>query len=415
MPRAGECPCPCSLTYRSIVKKSRQRNAQKKALIIAGARLVPTKQTTNMKQENHLAGIVRVIWQWRRALIGVSIASGMLTAVIALFLPNYYQAKTFFLAANPNQARPEILFGKANLGTEIYGGGDDMDRILSIAESNDVVDFLVDSFDLYRHYQIDPSHPRALHKVRMRFHSLYTVKKTKLDAIELEVEDRSPELAAAIANAARDRINDLSEQIVKNNQFTILESYRRNLVAKKMQIDALTDSVALVRKRFGIYNLGEQSRKFSEQIVTSESVLDQMNGRVDQMRRNPRISRDTLAYTEAYAAGLQREVDSLRVRFKRFSDAQLALTTIETQYFAANGQYGDDVERTRLLESAFQSSVPALFVIEKAEAPKVKSRPQRSIIVVSAAVVAFLLSVLAVLLLESYRGFDWEAFFKVDR
>lgn len=365
-----------------------------------------------MQQENHLAGVMRVIWQWRRALIGISIAAGVLTAGISLFLPNYYKAETLFLAANPNQARPEILFGKGNLGTEIYGGGDDMDRILSIAESSDLVDFLIDSFNLYQHYRIDPGQPKGLHKVRMEFHSLYTVKKTKLDAIELEVEDRSPELAAAIANAARERINFLSEQIVKGNQQMILESYRRNLLVKKRQIDELTDSVAVMRKKFGIYNLGEQSRKFSEQIVTSEAILDQYRGRLDQMRRNPRISRDSVAYTEVFAAGIQREVDSLRVRFRRFSDAQLALTTIETQYFAANGQYGDDVERTRLLESAFEANVPALFVVEKAEAPKVKSRPKRSIIVLSAVAGAFLLSLLAVLLLESYRGFDWSTFFK---
>lgn len=368
-----------------------------------------------MNQENHLAGVVRVIWEWRKALIGISIAAGILTAGISLLLPNYYKAETLFLAANPNQARPEILFGKGNLGTEIYGGGDDLDRILSISESNELMDFLIDSFDLYRHYKIDPAHPRSLYKVRMEFQSLYTVKKTKLDAIELGVEDRSPELAAAVANAARERINFLSEQIVKNNQQTILESYRRNLLVKKRQIEELTDSVAVMRKKFGIYNLGEQSRKFSEQVVTSEAALDQYRGRLDQMRKNPRISRDSVAYAEVYFAGLQREVDSLRVRFKRFSDAQLALTTIETQYFAANGQYGDDVERTRLLESAFEANVPALFVVEKAEAPKVKSRPKRSIIVIGAVFGAFFLSLLAVLLLESYRGFDWGAFFKSDR
>lgn len=368
-----------------------------------------------MKQENHLAGVVRVIWEWRRALIGISVASGVFTAIISLFLPNYYMAETLFLAANPNQARPEILFGKGNLGTEIYGGGDDMDRILSIAESSELVDFLVDSFNLYRHYQIDPTHPKSLHKVRMRFHALYTVKKTKLDAIELEVEDQSPEIAAAIANAARERINYLSERIVKNNQQMILESYRRNLLVKKRQINELTDSVAVMRKKYGIYNLGEQSRKFSEQVITSESNLDQLRGRLDQMRKNPRIARDSVAYAEVYAAGLQREVDSLRVRFKRFSDAQLALTTIETQYFAANGQYGDDVERTRLLESAFQSNVPALFVVEKAEAPKVKSRPKRSLIVIGAVIGALFLSLLSILLIESYRGFDWGTFFKSGR
>lgn len=362
-----------------------------------------------MEQQDNLLAVIQTIWAWRRAVLGVSLAAGLATAGISLLLPNYYRSTTVFLAANPNQARPEILFGKGNAGTELYGGGNDIDRLLSIAESNELIDYLVDSFQLYEHYRINPNHPKASHKVRLKFRSLYEIKKTKLDAVELSVEDRDPQLAAAISNAARERINELGEGIIKENQRKTLESYRENIQVKDAQLKVLGDSLARLRNQFGIYNLLEQSRQYSEQIVMSEALLDRGKGRLESMRANPRISRDSVAYTEAFVNGLQREVDSLKVRFQRFNEGQLALTTLETQYFAANGQYGEDVERAKLLDATLQAQVPALYVVEPAEVPVEKSRPKRSIIVLTAGVLAFLMSILAILLLDAYREFDWKA------
>lgn len=109
--------------------------------------------------------------------------------------------------------------------------------------------------------------------------------------------------------------------------------------------------------------------------------------------------------------GLEQELDSLRKNLGELNEGQIYLSILENQYYAANGQYGDDLERAKLLDATLQSEIPTLYLIERAEVPVVKSRPRRSIIVVMAGVVAFFMSVLGVLLFESYRNVNWREFF----
>jgi uncharacterized protein involved in exopolysaccharide biosynthesis len=57
-------------------------------------------------------------------------------------------------------------------------------------------------------------------------------------------------------------------------------------------------------------------------------------------------------------------------------------------------------------------NVSALHLIERAEVPLYKSRPKRSIIVLACTVAAFLFSIGAVLVIESYKQTDWKGIMK---
>lgn len=355
--------------------------------------------------------ILKTLLAWRRPIIALTFAAGVLTAGISLLLHNYYRSTTIFLAGNPEQFRPEVLFGKGGASAAIYGGSHDIDRVLAIAESNELIDYLVDTFQLYDHYRIDPENPKAIYKVRMKFRSLYEVKKTKLDVIELTVEDRSPELAAAMANAARERINSITQRIIKDNQWKTFNSYQQNLAHKTTELQFLGDSLATLRQKYGIFNTAEQSQTLTAQFIVSQSQYFRNKGRLEAMRVNPRIPRDSVAFAEVLVRGLEQELDSLRKNLGELNEGQIYLSILENQYYAANGQYGDDLERAKLLDATLQSEIPTLYLIERAEVPVVKSRPRRSIIVVMAGVVAFFMSVLGVLLFESYRNVNWREFF----
>ncbi|MDX1942357.1 MAG: Wzz/FepE/Etk N-terminal domain-containing protein, partial [Saprospiraceae bacterium] len=167
-----------------------------------------------MEQKDHLLGVVQTLWKWRRPILIVTLSAVIGTAIISLFLPNYFKATTIFLAASPDMAKPELLFGQGNLYRNEYGNANDVDRLLTIAESSELVVFLVDSFKLYDHYKIDRENPRAPFKVQEKFFSLYKIEKTKRDAIELSVEDKDRLLAPRIANAAREKIDALAQQLI---------------------------------------------------------------------------------------------------------------------------------------------------------------------------------------------------------
>jgi uncharacterized protein involved in exopolysaccharide biosynthesis len=365
-----------------------------------------------MERTDNLIGVLATLYQWRKAILGLSVAAAIGTGIISLFLPNYYKSTTVFLAANPDQARPEILFGKA--GTYLYGGGNDIDRLLTIAESNELVDALVDTFNLYEHYRINEKSPIASETVRKKFLSLYSVSKTKRDAIELTVEDRDPKLAANIANVARELINNISQEVIKVGQRKTIASYEASINQKIIQMNHMGDSLIQLRNKYKIYNTLEMSAVLTQRFSAVQGAYFRNKGRLESMRKNPRIPRDSVAFAEAMVSGYKTEVDSLTKILFNFNIGQVNLIQLETQYFSSNGVVGDEMERVRLLRSALQSQVPAIYVLEPAEPPVVKSRPKRAILVVIAGIIAFFIAVIGVLLFDTYKNADWRASFHAD-
>ena len=360
-----------------------------------------------MEQREHILDALKAGYAHRKAILSLTVTAMILTALVSLAMPNYYRATTVFLAANPNQARPEILFSKSNNGVGLYGSDDDIDRILAIAESNDLIDFLVDSFDLYAQYKIDPEQAKARYKVRMHFRKLYAVKKTKLEAIELSVEDRDARFAATLANAARDRINEIAEGLVKSAQ-----SYEENLAARTKVLKELGDSLVALRAEFQIYNTAELSERLTRQMVETQSLYYRNKGRLESMQGNVRIPKDTIAYVSTLVDGLKLELDSMSRQMSRINRGQVIIGILENQYFTANGGFGEDIERANLLRSALTTRVPAIVLVEAAEVPIVKSRPGRTMLVLGAGVLAFVLSILATLLFHSYRDQDLSSIFR---
>ncbi|MBK6947278.1 MAG: hypothetical protein IPH16_03645 [Haliscomenobacter sp.] len=230
--------------------------------------------------------------------------------------------------------------------------------------------------------------------------------------MELSVEDRDPELAAAIANAARELVNLIGEGLVKSGQKATLKSYEANILNKSAQVIVLGDSLAKIRARFQIYNTAAQSEDLTEQLVETQSFFYRQKGRLESMRANPRISRDSVAYTEALVNGLEQEMDSINLKMSLLNEGQVLLSVLETQYFSANGQLGEDLERAKLLQAAYSAVVPSIILVEAAEVPVVKIRPKRSILVITAGMLAFLMSVLAILLFHAYRNIEWRLIFK---
>ena len=84
-----------------------------------------------------------------------------------------------------------------------------------------------------------------------------------------------------------------------------------------------------------------------------------------------------------------------------------SLELTKKQYDEANLRLSQTKERAKQLRSTYNSNIPAILLVETAEVPIIKSRPQRKLIVLGALVVAFFFSVIGVLLIENYRDINW--------
>jgi len=64
-----------------------------------------------------------------------------------------------------------------------------------------------------------------------------------------------------------------------------------------------------------------------------------------------------------------------------------------------------------MLSTALAADVPSILIVELAEVPVLKSRPKRSILVLAAGAIAFIIGVFGVLLFNAYQENKWgEAF-----
>jgi|694.fasta_scaffold15214_3 uncharacterized protein involved in exopolysaccharide biosynthesis len=355
----------------------------------------------------NLLSLITILFRWRKPVFLFTLFSGLLTVVVTLFMPDFYAAEAKFLAISPEQSRPENLFGGSEQ-IRYYGGEEDIDRLLIIAESNVIIDEMVDSFELYKNYKINPASPKAHFKVRKKFSSYYSVEKTDRDAISLIIEDKKPELAAQMVQYAGFLIDEKAKKLIKDGYSKMIYSLNTGIAEKQLEIKVLSDSLSKTRKKYNLFNTKTQSEIISEQFDVVKSEYIRSNARLNNLKTGGNIPKDTIQYLEAEAEGLKAELDTLERRVTMLNEGQLTLNELEVRYYSYIEQISQEKQRLKLLYSAQNANIPALLEMETAEIPLMKSRPKRTFIVLGAILGAFLLSIFVVITLDRYKEINWK-------
>jgi len=360
-----------------------------------------------MENNENLLGVISTLLRWRKPILRICLIAGIGTAIITLFLPNYYQSTTTFYAASPDLGKPEAV-GEIERDRDIYGEDTDNDRLLTIAQSNEIVSYLIAKFKLYEHYDIDPSNRKSKDKVRKKFRSLYNVEKTKYEAIEISVEDKDSLMAATITNAARYRTNEMAQALIKDGHQKRMTSLKSTMSEKQKSLYILGDSLSRVRKKYQVFNTETQGELLAQMVAKQRAQLIGTQAKLAVFRTGRGAARDSATYLKAQLKGFEKEVESLEQNLALFNSGMSLVNELEDEHQEAREQLSIDRERFKQLKAIHDSYIPTLMVVENGDVPVVKSRPFRSLIVISAIILAFILSLIGVLILENYKDVDWK-------
>jgi len=360
-----------------------------------------------MEQKDNLLGVLKTLVHYFKFIFGVCTIVGIGSIIIVLLLPVYYQSSTVFLAASPDILTERGLFGTANRDPQQFGNNNDNDRLLTIAESDELSSHIIDKFNLYDHYDIDSSGAKAGFYIKEQFRGIYEVKRTKRDAIQLSIEDKDPALAAAMANAARAKIDGISLGLTKSLLNKQIQTFEQNITSKNRTLSTLSDSLQAVRSRYGIYNTEAQSESLAGSISNKQAKLSSSKAKLAAAKG--RLQKDTLATN---IAGLEKEIENLEAQLQKLNRGMPRVMALEDEYEQAFKQVSFDKERLKQLRAAYAAEVSSIILVEKATVPVVKSRPVRSILVLASVVAAFVFMVMGVLLYDNYKDLDWKGIFK---
>ncbi|MFM9951682.1 MAG: hypothetical protein ACKV1O_27380 [Saprospiraceae bacterium] len=370
-----------------------------------------------MSNRDNLLGVLGTIYRWRKALRNTCLIALIGSIAIALWMDTYYKATTIFYPSNQDLSKPELIFGAMSKVTEYYGSDKDVDRILEIAASNELVDYMIDRFGLFQHYNIDSTSHEGRYWARLKFRDLYVVQKNRNDAIELTVEDTDPKMASDMANGAREKIDEITQGLTKNSQAKLIASFDANIKRKISELSRLGDTLRNVQAEYNIYSGGYQGEQLSEQLTRAEEDIARNRARLEVLDGNPLIPLDTIEYIKANLRGATRQRQMLlahnpkggNTTIRDYNEGIGKVSIANDLHNQARKQLSYDLERYNQILATYNTDIPAVQVVEMAEPPLMKSRPRRGVIVIGAVMAALLFTLFAAFLADAYRDINWKA------
>lgn len=347
-------------------------------------------------QDKNLEDILSSLYNKRKKILKITIISTVIIAVFSLFLKNYYESKTVFFALSPDVTKPEYIFGQSTGSMNYYGSKDDINRIFSLATDAELFLFMIDSFDLYERYDINKDSKAARTKVIQKFKKHYKVHKTEYGGIEIAVEDQDPIVASAMANAARNFIDKKSTSLMKNIQQTTYNVLKDNVNEKTYMVQSISDSLRVLKDKYGIYNPSAQSESLSTLIAETQAMLTREKGRLEILESNPSIKKDSITYIVAKVRGLENELNSLVgrdtsafINLEKFSRGFGPYEILNDQLSKSTEELSYLLQKVQRVESTMKSNFSSILIFEEATIPEIKKRPRRSMLVLGSGLFVF--------------------------
>ncbi len=365
------------------------------------------------QNRDSLLDVLRTLLRCRRPIL---LTTGGAAAIVALcsllFLDNYYQATTLFYAASPDLARPEAFSDNQGARQEFFGNEQDIDRLLSIAESGELADSMIRMFNLFEHYDIDTSRPKAGFFVREEFYSLFTVMRNELGAIEISIEDKDRKLSATMANAARRQIDNIARRLIKESQERQISHYERTMREQARSLAELGDTLRRTREQYSIFNTNSQGEALAELLATTRNTLIGQQAMLQSLESAGPRFRDSVVMVRAKVRSTSRQLDSLKTRLSTFNQGVTHIEVMERELREAALRQSETKEKYKLLLTSRESDIAAIHLVEVAQPPLIKSRPKRSLLVVCSAFLAFLFLALGCLAIDSWGNISWKELLK---
>jgi tyrosine-protein kinase Etk/Wzc len=350
----------------------------------------------------------------KRLLIVVTAASGAAGVALAFALPVWYTATTKIMPPQQGQSNAIAILGQlgalASTTSQALGLKNPSDIYVSILKSRSVADAIIKRFDLQDVYD-----EKFLVDARKTLGKHSAISASRDGVITIEVDDRDPQRASAIANAY---VGELSNITVR---LAITEAGQRRLFFEtqlKGAKDELTKA-ELDLKQFAVdTGLASPQGQVGLAVAAAATLRAQISAKEIQLSAMKMFATDAnpdLRRTERELSGLRTELAKLEkdatpikgdvlINIGKAPDVNLEyarrvrnLKYHETLYEVLAKQY----EIARIDEAKDATLIQTL---DQALPPEKKSWPKRWLVVLLTTLISLIAAVVAVLFLEAVKN-----------
>ena len=200
--------------------------------------------------------ILTLISKWRKQILFFTLFAIIASIVITMpaIMPAYYKSRMIFYLSNPVSTDRAALFNEKEVGgVSIFGGKEDINRFLSILNSDPVSLSIIKKYHLGQHYNIKADNAQMFDYYTLReFSNNFNAIRDDLGAIEVTMLDQDPKLAALIAKDIVLESDSVYRSMLTETKSTVLSLLNKQIAEKTLKLSGDAGNADELRKLMSV-------------------------------------------------------------------------------------------------------------------------------------------------------------------
>lgn len=362
-------------------------------------------------EELGLFDLLLVLAKFRKMIISLTLGFALLATVIVFLLPKTYTGNATILPPQQSQsATLSQLSGQlgmlAGLAGASLGGKKNSDLYIGMLKSRHVADKLVERFKLGQVYD-----EKLMTETRRCLEDATRVTSGKEGIISIEVDDRDPARAAALANAYVEELQALTQSLA------VTEASRRRLFFE--------NQLKLTREALSKAELALKQSQETTGLMQPEAQAEAIISGIAKLKAQITAKEVEISAIQTFATGrnpelliARSELASMKAQLEKAEKANAADggVLVPTGNIPSAGlEYLRRLREVKYQEGVFELMAKQFEAakideakdhaliqqLDMAEVPERKSAPRRLLIIALSALLGAMLAILAALLRET--------------
>lgn len=259
--------------------------------------------------------LFKVIFKWKWHIIAITVIAAVLGAVFSgpTFITPKYKSEAILYPSNVSAYSDETF----------------TEQMLQIMESQDIMDSVVENFDLMKHYEIGKDYKYWKTALIGEYRDNVSISKTPYDAVKIKVLDKDPQIACDMVNDIIRLYDQKVGKLHKIKRWETVQMYKKQLDEKSIFIDSLKKELSEITGNNDIINYsylsGENSIAYFNSNLKKDNETNDFLPEVISLIEL--ISNESINYTD------------IRLEYEqelRFYNADMTFSNIISEPFAAD-------------------------------------------------------------------------------
>ncbi len=300
------------------------------------------------------------MWNKKFILLIVSFLAAVTSIIVSFQITPKFKSSVIMFPATDASVSKSLLSANYSGRQSVYGFGEEeqAEQLLQILGSERIRSRIMEKYNLMEHYGIDPASKYPYTQLNAEYQSNISARRTELMSVAIEVLDKDPEVAAAIANDIAALVDTVYNEMKGSRSVAAYHLVEKEYLDAERNLALIQDTVQMLGNMLALnFNTGSGNNS-GDVLAQTVKVLSRYGG----------------TYM-ALAEKLKYETERLTDMRQRYQEARMEA----------------------------EQNLSYTFIVDQAYASEKKAYPKKSVIVMLSTASAFLMTLILLIISDSLK------------